>query len=140
MNIGRRNVNYGFWRRIWAIVLLLSFWRIPAYGEPRTTPQPTSSESGTRRYSEYEVDALIEDLTAAAAGAIEQAAGDAAKAAALASLEREAAAVREARRLLGENSRLKQDKVKTAIVTGTVCFFGGLAVGAGSIALLQGGR
>jgi hypothetical protein len=99
-------MNCSFCRRIWAIVLLLSFWRIPAYGEPRTTPRPTSSESGTRLYSEYEVDTLIEDLTEAAVEAIEQAAGEAAKAAALASLEREAAAVREARRRQEENRRL----------------------------------
>jgi hypothetical protein len=128
-------MQYRGCRRIWAIVLLLSFWRIPAYGEPRTTPPPTSSESGMKRYSEYEVDTLIEDLTEAAVVAIEQAAGEAAKAAALASLEREAAAVREARRLQGENSRLKHDRVKTAVVTGLVCFFGGIAIGAGATAL-----
>jgi hypothetical protein len=74
---------------------------------------------------------LIEDLTVAAVEAIEQAAGDAAKAAALASVEREAAAVREAARLQDENSRLKQSRVKAAVITGAVCFFGGLAVGAG---------
>ena len=93
-----------------------------------------------RRYSELEVDTLIEDLTGAAEEAIEQAAAEAARAAALASLERELAAVSEAQRLQGENSRLKQCRVKTAIVTGVICFFGGLAVGAGGIALLQGVR
>jgi hypothetical protein len=100
----------------------------------------SSGGSGTRRYSESEVDTLIEDLTGAAHEAIEQAAGEAAKAAALASLEREAAAIREAQRLQGENSRLKQIRVKTAVITGLICFFGGLAVGAGSIAILQGVR
>jgi hypothetical protein len=131
-------MNYRLCRKILGIVLLLSFWRIPAYGEPLTTPPPTSSGSGTRLYSEYEVDLLIEDLTVAAVGAIEQAAGEAAKAAALASLEREAAAVREARRLQEENSRLKQSRVKTAVVTGVVCLFGGLAIGAGATALFTG--
>jgi hypothetical protein len=88
-----------------------------------------SEESGTRQYSELEVDTLIEDLTGAAHEAIEQAAAEAARAAALASLNREMAATAEAQRLHSENSRLKQSKVKTAVVTGVICFFGGLAVG-----------
>ena len=99
----------------------------------------SSEESGTRRYSEYEVDTLIEDLTGAAHEAIEQAAAEAARAAALASLDREMAAMAAAQRLQGENSRLKQSRVKTAIVTGVICFFGGLAVGAGGV-LIIGGR
>jgi hypothetical protein len=50
-------------------------------------------------------------------------------------------AIREAQRLQGENSRLKQSRVKTAIITGVVCFFGGLAVGiGGGIAIIQGVR
>jgi hypothetical protein len=84
------------------------------------------------------VDVLIEDLTMAAVEAIEQAAGEAARAAALASLEREAAAVREARRLQEENRRLQQSRVKTAIVTGVACFLGDLAIGAGATAILTG--
>jgi hypothetical protein len=75
------------------------------------------------------VDALIEDLTVAAQEAIERAAAEAARAAALASLEREAAAVREAQRLQGENISLKWGRVKMALVTGVVCFFAGTAVG-----------
>jgi hypothetical protein len=86
------------------------------------------------------VDTLIEDLTRAAHEAIEKAAAEAARAAALASLEREAAAIREARHLQGENSRLKQSRVKAAVVTGVICFFGGMAVGAGGIAIIQGVR
>jgi hypothetical protein len=81
---------------------------------------------------------LIEDLTGAAHEAIEQAAAEAAKAAALASLEREAAAIREAQRLQGENSRLKQSRVKTAVVTGAICFFGGIALGTGTTVILAG--
>jgi hypothetical protein len=84
------------------------------------------------------VDTLIEDLSEAAEEAIERAAGEVARAAALASLEREVAAIREAARLREENSGLKRGKVKTAVVTGVICFFGGLVVGAGSIAILQG--
>jgi hypothetical protein len=81
-----------------------------------------------RRYSESEIDTLIDDVTAAAHEAIEQAAAEAAKAATLAALEREAAAVREAQRLHEENSRLKQSRVKTAVVTGVICFLGGALI------------
>jgi hypothetical protein len=98
----------------------------------------SSEESGTRQYSEYEVDTLIEDLSEAAKEAIEQAAAEAARAAALAALEREAAAMREAQRLQAENSRLKQSRIKTAVVTGVICFFGGLAIGAGTTAIFAG--
>ena len=146
MSEWRSAVKYRPCKRILTIVLLLSFWRIPAYGEPPTTPPPTSSENGTRLcaqsgeaglpgknaehfYAEYEVDALIEDLTGAAVEAVEQAAAEAARAAASASLEQEAAAVREAARLQGENSQLKKSRIQTAVVTGAVCFFGGLALG-----------
>jgi hypothetical protein len=116
----------------------MSFWRIPVFGEPPTAQTQNSDGSGTRQYSEYEVDTLIEDLTGAAHEAIEQAAAEAARAAALAALEREAASIHEAQRLQGENSRLKQNRIKTAIVTGMVCFFGGLAIGAGTTAILMG--
>jgi hypothetical protein len=133
-------MKYELCRRILTIVLLMSFWKIPVYGEPQTTQTRNSGESGMRRYSASEVDTLIEDLTGAAHEAIEQAAAEAAKAAALASLERESAAIREAQYLQGENSRLRQSRVKTAVVTGVICFFGGLAFGAGGIAIIQGGR
>jgi hypothetical protein len=84
-----------------------------------------------------DLNTLIEDLTGAAHEAIEQAAAEAARASALASLDREMAAMAETQRLHSENSRLRQSRVKTAVVTGIICFFGGLAVGAGGIALLQ---
>jgi hypothetical protein len=84
------------------------------------------------------VDTLIEDLTEAAKETIDQAAAEAARAAALASLDREMAALSEAQRLQGENSRLKQSRVKTAVITGVVCFFGGLAIGAGTTAIFAG--
>jgi hypothetical protein len=84
------------------------------------------------------VDTLIEDLTVVAKEAIEQAAAEATRAAALVSLERESAAIREAQRLQRENSKLKQSRVKTAIITGVICFFGGLAIGAGTTAILMG--
>jgi hypothetical protein len=148
-------MNCRLCRRILAIVLLTSFWKIPVFGDPPTTPPMNSEESGTRQYvqsgeaglpgknaehfyTEFEVDTLIEDLTTAAVEAIEQAAGEAAKAAALASLEREAAAVREAAQLRGENSRLKQNRAKAAVITGVICFFSGFAIGAGTTAILAG--
>jgi hypothetical protein len=138
MSIWRRRMKYRLCGKILTIVLLMSFWRIPVFGEPRITPLMSSEESAMRQYSESEVDALIEDLTGAAHEAIEQAAAEAAKAAALASLEREAAAIRKAQRLHAENSRLKQSGLKTAIITGAVCFFGGLAIGVGTTAILTG--
>jgi hypothetical protein len=66
-----------------AIVLLMSFWKNPVYGEPPTAQTRNSDGSGTKRYSEYEVDCLakldllIEDLARAAHEAIEQAASPA---------------------------------------------------------------
>jgi uncharacterized membrane protein YccC len=137
-------VKYEQCGRILVAVLLMSFWKIPVFGEPLTTPLMNSEESGTRQYSEYEADCLakldllIEDLTGAAHEAIEQAAAEAAKAATLASLDREMAALSEAQRLHSENSRLRQSRVKTAVVTGVVCFFGGMVTG--SVVILQGVR
>jgi hypothetical protein len=83
------------------------------------------------------VDTLIDDLTEAAHEAIEQAAAEAARAAVLASLDREMAAMAEAQRLHSENSRLKQSRVKTAVITGIICFLGGAACTAGGIAIVR---
>jgi hypothetical protein len=124
--------------RITAIVILWSFLTIPAFGEPPITQPKNSTESGTRLYNEFEVDTLIEDLTTAAEEAIERAAGEAAKAAALASLEREAAAVREAQHWQVEYRNAKKAGVKTAVITGVICLLGGLAVGAGAVAIIGG--
>jgi hypothetical protein len=81
----------------------------------------------------------------AALEAIEQAAGEAAKAAVLASLEREAAALREAQRWRIE-AELKQQVInetkkagtKNAVITGLICFLGGLAVGIGGTLAIGG--
>ncbi|GHV96499.1 hypothetical protein AGMMS50293_28190 [Spirochaetia bacterium] len=106
----------------------------------------TSGESGTRQFSEYEVDTLIDDLTTAAEEAIEKAAAEAAKAAALAALEREAAAIREAAQQQAEASKwrseaetVKRNGIKNAVIAGVICFLGGAAVGGGVIAI-YGGR
>jgi hypothetical protein len=89
-------------------------------------------------YTESEVDTLIDDLTAAAEEAIEQAAAEAARAAMLASLDRELATTRETRRLLEENGALRKSGVKAAVITGAACFFGGLAIGVGGTVIIQG--
>jgi len=96
------------------------------------------SESGTRLYSDSEVETLIDEISQAALEAIEQAAGEAAKVAVLASIEREAAALREAQRWRLE-AEIRQETIKTtkkagtknAVITGLICFLGGLAVGIG---------
>ena len=99
-----------------------------------------------RRYSDLEIDLLIEDLTVAAEEAIERAAAEAAKAAALAAIEREALAMREAARRQAEAERWRMEAetakragVKNAILSGVICLLGGLAIGAGGV-LIIGGR
>jgi len=86
---------------------------------------------------------LIDEISEAAYEAIEQAAGEAARAAALALLEREAAAMREAARQQAEAQRwqieadlrlqavkeAKKAGVKNAFIAGALCLIGGLAIG-----------
>jgi predicted amidohydrolase YtcJ len=107
---------------------------------------PNLNESGTRLYSDLEINELIDEVSQAALEAIEQAAGEAAKAAVLASIEREAAALREAQRWRleaeirqGTIKAIKKAGTKNAVITGLVCFLGGLAVGIGGT-LIIGGR
>jgi len=94
--------------------------------------------SETRLYSDLEVNELINEISDAALEAIEQAAGEAAKAAVLASLDREAAALREAQRWRLEAElklqvikETKKAGTKNAVIAGLICFLGGLAVGIG---------
>jgi hypothetical protein len=126
--------------RIIAIVILMSFLIPPVYGEPPTAQAKNSTESGMRLYSEFEVDTLIEDLTEAAEEAIEKAAAEAAKAAALASIEREAVALREAQQWQRQYQDARSRGVKNAVITGVICFFSGLVIGAGGVLIIQGGR
>jgi len=84
------------------------------------------------------VDILIDEVTEAALAAIEQAAGEAARAAILSMVEREAAAVREAQRLKVEmeikEQTIKETRktgIKNAVLAGVVCFIVGFAVGFG---------
>jgi ABC-type transporter Mla maintaining outer membrane lipid asymmetry permease subunit MlaE len=79
---------------------------------------------------------LIDEVSEAALEAIEQAAGEAAQVATLASLEREAAAYREADRwrVQAEINELtvKQAKkagVKNAVIAGLICLISGFVVG-----------
>jgi hypothetical protein len=112
----------------------------PVFGEQLTGPPPNLNESGTRLYSDSEVEFLIEEISSAALEAIGQAAGEATKAAVLSVIEREAQkwciqaeinalAVTEA----------KKAGIKNAVLAGVICLFGGLAVGIGG-ALIIGGR
>ena len=133
-----------FCGRIMLIVILMSFLTtFPVYGEPPTAQGRILNENGMRYYSDSEIELLIEDLSAAAKEAIEKAAGEAAKAAVLASIEREAAALREAAKQQAEalqwrreaETRLKSIReakragVRNAVITGLSCLAGGLVVG-----------
>jgi hypothetical protein len=109
------------------------------------------TESGTRLYSDLEIDLLIDDLSEAAYQAIERAAAEAARAAALAALEREAAALREAARQEAEAQRwrveaetnlqgiqaAKRAGRKNAVIAGLACFLGGLVFGVGGTLLMR---
>jgi hypothetical protein len=106
-----------------------------------------------RFYSGSEIDLLIEDVSGIAKEAIEKAAGEAARAAMIAGLEREALALREAALQQAEalKWRLKTESlardiklakragIKNAVIAGAVCLFGGIAAGMGG-ALIIGGR
>ena len=87
------------------------------------------TESGTRLYSDSEIDLLIDEISGAAYEAIEQAAAEAAKAATLASLERETQATREAKHWRQEAEHVKQNGLKNMIMCGLISFLGGFVVG-----------
>jgi len=79
---------------------------------------------------------LIDELTEVAREAIENAAAEAARAAFLASLEREAAAYQEAAYQQAEAVRwrmeavaAKSNGIKYAVISGLVCFIGGMFAG-----------
>jgi len=69
---------------------------------------------------------LIDELTEAALEAIEKAAGEAARAAFLESLERESAVMRENQRLRYEAENLRRAGFRNAVIAGVVCFAGGI--------------
>jgi hypothetical protein len=117
------------YKKITATVILLSFWTCPVFGAPPMEPAPISEQNEMRFYSDSEIDLLIEDLTIAAQAAIEKAAGEAARAAALASLEREAAALAEAHQWKLKYDNEKKAMLRKMVITGALCFAGGFAVG-----------
>jgi len=122
--------------RIMSIVILLSFLKIPVFGEPLTGQPPTLNEEGTRFYSDLEVDLLIDSISEIAIEAIEQAAAEAARAAVLAALEREAALLREAERWRREAEQyqltLRQTQRngwRNITIAGLSCLVGGFVLG-----------
>jgi hypothetical protein len=132
--------------KILSTLILMSFLKFPMSAEPLMEPPENLTESGTRLYSDLEVDTLIDDISEAAYEAIEQAAAEAAKAAALAALERETAANREANRWRMEAelrqralAEAKKAGTKNMVITGLACLLGGLALGIGGT-LIIGGR
>jgi hypothetical protein len=137
---GRGTMRYRKCGRVLSVVMLLSFLTIRASGEQRGTGGRGLEGGGTRYYSGSEVERLIEEVSEAAEAAIEQAAGEAARAAVLSSLDREAKALREAAQWEELYRGAKGKTVKAAVITGVVCFLSGFTVGAGTMLILQGGR
>jgi hypothetical protein len=142
--------HYG---KITAIVILLSFLTtFPVSAEPLTGQQQNLTGSGTRLYSEYEIDLLIDALTEAAHEEIQKVAAEAAKEAVLSVIEREAAAIREATLQQAEALRwrleaelqlkaVKEAKrigIKNAIITGAACLLSGLVIGVSGTIILGG--
>jgi len=139
--------------KIIAVVLLMNFCKFPMYAEPPTEQLPNSSEKETRLYGQFsdaelpsknakhfytqeDVDFLVDTLSEAALEAIEQAAGEAAKAAVLSVLEREALALREAEqwRIQADINALafkeaKKQGVKNTIIGVLLGIVGGFFVG-----------
>jgi len=88
---------------------------------------------------------LIDEISEAAYEAIEQAAGEAAKAAILSMLEREAAALRaqaelskEVEKLKTEAAREKKAGRKNAVLTGVICLISGFVIGSVTINSIRG--
>jgi hypothetical protein len=148
-NCGRMG-SYG----TFATVILMSFlMTFRVYGEPLMEQSLNLNESGMRFYSDLEVDLLIDEISEVAREAIERAVGEAAKAAVLAVVEREAAALREASARPAEAPRWQLEAerqtqavtetrkagVKNTIIAGLACLVGGLVVGIGGT-LIIGGR
>ena len=141
------------------IVILLSFLKYLAFGEPLTTQYPILNEDGTRFYSNSEIDLLINDLAAVAVESIEKAAAEAAKAASIAALEREAALLQaralalreaanhqaealrwriEAEANLQQITQIKKSGIKNTFLAGAICLLCGLAFGVGTTLTIGG--
>ena len=126
-----------------AVILMSLLIPSPVSGEPLTEPIAILNGEGTRLYSDSEVTTLIDEISAAAFEAIERAAAESAKAAALAGLEREALLLHEVSGLqadavfwrlqaetnLAAIATVKKTGRKNAFIAGAVCLLGGLIVG-----------
>ena len=75
------------------------------------------------------MDLLIDEISEVALEAIEQAAGEAAKAAVLSMVEREAVMLRELQRWQGEAVKTKKAGLRNAVITGLALFAGGMVLG-----------
>ena len=102
------------------------------------------NEGEMRFWSDLEVELMIDEISEAALEAIEQAAGEAAKAAVIAMLEREAAALREAThwRMEAEANLLaitltKQEGRKNTVLGVVMGILGGLAFGVGGTLIMR---
>jgi type II secretory pathway pseudopilin PulG len=87
------------------------------------------TENETKFWSDLEVNSLIDEVTEAAYSAIEQAAAEAARASTLAALERETEALQEAQNWRTETEIRKKAGLKNSIITGIICFLGGIITG-----------
>ena len=140
----KSNRLLNFYGRVISTVILMSLlMTFQVFGEQQTEPSQILNENETRFYSDLEVDwpaeldLLIDEISEAALEAIEQAAGEAARAAVLSMLEREAMAFKEvnrwrveAERFSKEISQTKRNRLRNIVITGLVCFTSGLLVGA----------
>ena len=127
MQKGKGRLNL-FWR-ITVIVIPLSLWTFPVYGEQPIPPLMNSETTGTRFWTDLEIQQLVDEISEAAEAAIERAAAEAAMAASLAALEREAAALREAERWRLEAENARQGNWKNYLLAGALGFLGGLVTG-----------
>ena len=91
-----------------------------------------------RHYSDYEIEIFIDEIKEAAFEAIEQAAGEAARAAFLLSLDREASALLEAQNWRLEAQAVRKTEIKNKVLVGTICFIGGLVIGVSGTLIIQG--
>jgi len=105
------------------------------------------NEGETKRYSDLEIDLLIDDISAIAIEAIERAAAEAARAAALAALEREAAALaaqaslrRDVEKWKNETETAKKAGRMNTILAASFGLFGGLLFGAGGVMIILGNK
>jgi len=117
------------------------------YAMPHTEPGPISMPELERYYSDSELQTLIREIAEAAHQAIEVAAGEAARVATLAGLEREATAQVKAKEsllrmielegtLVEERAAFRRKTIKVSLLT----FLGGFAVGLVGMAMTTGGR